>query len=189
MPKIRPKASQIMPGSAVDRAVCRIAKEIGQRDRPDADRTILVGIQTGGVQLARRLATQLAKLWNREVPVGQLDVAMHRDDLHRKFAPQVHPTSIPFDINEKLIVLVDDVLFSGRTCRAAMDALLDLGRPTRIQLAVLVDRGHREMPIQPDFVGKTVKTKIDDLVTAEILPEKGASGVFVEKQNHQPGPS
>lgn len=189
MPKAPPKSRPVMPGTAVDQAVARLAKEIGSRDRSEADRTILVGIQTGGVQLAKRLAVRLEQLWKRQVPVGQLDVAMHRDDLHRKFAPQVHPTSIPFDINDRLIVLVDDVLYSGRTCRAAMDALLDLGRPTRIQLAVLVDRGHREMPIQADFVGKTIKTAVDDTVAAEILPEKGASGVYIQKQNHKPGSS
>ena len=116
------------------------------------------GIPEGGVPLAQRLSATLKSIWNHAVPVGTLDVSMHRDDLGQRAAPQVHPTVVPFDVTGKTVVFVDDVLFSGRTIRAAMDALNDFGRPSCIQLAVLVDRGHRELPIKADFVGKNVPT-------------------------------
>ena len=118
----------------------------------------MVGIQRGGVPLGQRLGALLTGIWGQPVPTGSLDVSMHRDDLDRRVAPNVQPTVIPFDVTGKTVVLVDDVLFSGRTIRAAMDALNDFGRPRRIQLAVLIDRGHRELPIKADFVGKNVPT-------------------------------
>jgi len=152
-----PEPTVILDATAIQRALTRIAHEIAERNEPGAE-VALVGIPVGGDHLAARLAKILSAIWNHAVPVGVLDVTMHRDDLDDRVAPVVHPTEIPFDVNGKTVVLVDDVLFSGRTARAAMDALNDFGRPKKIQLAVLVDRGHRELPIKADFVGKNVPT-------------------------------
>jgi pyrimidine operon attenuation protein/uracil phosphoribosyltransferase len=141
----------------------------------------VVGIQRGGVPLARRMGALLAGIWGQPVPTGSLDVSMHRDDLDRRAAPNVQPTVIPFDVTGKTVVLVDDVLFSGRTIRAAMDALNDFGRPRRIQLAVLIDRGHRELPIKADFVGKNVPTAQTESVRVRLTEMGGADEVVVEK--------
>ena len=151
----------ILDAGAIGRALTRIAHEIAERNEHSPD-VVLVGIPAGGDVLARRLGDILSGIWKYPVPVGSLDVSMHRDDLDRRAAPEVHPTVMPFDVNGKTVVLVDDVLFSGRTTRAAMDALNDFGRPRKIQLAVLVDRGHRELPIKADFVGKNVPTGQDE---------------------------
>src|SRR5437899_4569488 len=151
------EGTQILNGMAIRRALARIAHEIAERNETSGE-VVLVGIQTGGVPIAQRLAANLAEIWKHPVPLGSLDVSMHRDDLDRRAAPNVQPTVIPFDVSGKTVVLVDDVLFSGRTIRAAMDALNDFGRPKQIQLAVLVDRGHRELPIKADFVGKNQPT-------------------------------
>lgn len=156
-----------MDTAAIQDAVARMAEEI-VRSNPNGVDLLLIGIQTGGVQLARQLREHLARRGATPADVGQLDVSMHRDDLDERPAPRVHPTSIPFDISGKNVVLVDDVLFSGRTTRAALDALHDLGRPRRIQLAVLVDRGHRELPIEADFVGATIVTAPEDRVNVEL---------------------
>ncbi len=152
-----PESTVIMNPQAIQRALTRIAHEIAEGNEPGSD-VVLIGIPEGGVPLAQRLSALLAGIWNHPIPVGTLDVSMHRDDLDQRAAPTVHPTVVPFDVTGKTVVLVDDVLFSGRTTRAAMDALNDFGRPRRIQLAVLVDRGHRELPIKADFVGKNVPT-------------------------------
>ena len=142
----------------------------------------LVGIQESGVPLAQRLAALLEKIWGHPVPVGSLDINLHRDDLDQRVAPQLHPTDIPFDINGRTVVLVDDVLFSGRTIRAAMDALTDFGRASRIQLAVLVDRGHRELPIRPDFVGKNIATRAGERVRVELTELQGRDLVTLERE-------
>ena len=169
-----------MNDAAIQRALVRIAHEIAERNE-NSEVVVLVGIQTGGVPLAERLAAALKELWGRPVPLGKLDVTMHRDDLDRRMAPDVHPTAIPFDVTGKTVVVVDDVLFRGRTMRAAMDALNDFGRPKRIQLAVLVDRGHRELPIKADFVGKNVPTSPSESVLV-VLNEPGQPDrVTVEK--------
>jgi len=162
----------ILDAPAIQRALTRIAHEIAERNERSAE-VALVGIPVGGDHLAARLAKILAAVWNHAVPVGILDTTMHRDDLDQRAAPTVHPTDIPFDVNGKTIVLVDDVLFSGRTTRAAMDALNDFGRPKKIQLAVLVDRGHRELPIKADFIGKNVPTSLDEKISL-LLTEAGA---------------
>jgi pyrimidine operon attenuation protein / uracil phosphoribosyltransferase len=143
----------------------------------------LVGVQSGGIHLAGRLARLLEQIWGHPVPLGHLDVAMHRDDLNHKAAPKVYPTVIPFDLNHKTVVLVDDVLFRGRTARAALDALNDFGRAKRIQLAVLVDRGHREIPIKADFVGKNVPTSALERVDVRLKEETENSEdvVYLEK--------
>ena len=152
-----PESTVILNAQAIHRALTRIAHEIAERNEHSSE-VVLIGIPEGGVPLAQHLSGILGKIWNHPVPVGTLDVSMHRDDLDQRAAPTVHPTVVPFDVTGKTVVLVDDVLFSGRTTRAAMDALNDFGRPRRIQLAVLVDRGHRELPIKADFVGKNVPT-------------------------------
>jgi pyrimidine operon attenuation protein/uracil phosphoribosyltransferase len=152
-----PESSLILNALGIQRSLTRIAHEITERNETTAD-IVLVGIQRGGVAVAERLGQILSGIVNQSVPVGTLDVNLHRDDLDQRAAPNLHPTKIPFDVTGKTVVLVDDVLFSGRTIRAALDALNDFGRPKRIQLAVLVDRGHRELPIKADFVGKNQPT-------------------------------
>jgi pyrimidine operon attenuation protein / uracil phosphoribosyltransferase len=175
-----PDSAVIMNSAAIQRAQVRIAHEIAERNE-NSEEVVLVAIQTGGAALAERLAAALKEIWGRPVPLGKLDVTMHRDDLDRRMAPDVHPTSIPFDVTGKTVVVVDDVLFKGRTMRAAMDALNDFGRPKRIQLAVLVDRGHRELPIKADFVGKNVPTSPSESVLV-LLNEPGLPDrVTVEK--------
>ena len=161
-----------MDGGAIQRALTRMAHEIAERNEK-SNEVVLVGIQKGGVPIAGRLSTILQDIWKQPVPTGMLDIAMHRDDIARQVAPAIHPTVMPFDITGKTVVLVDDVLFSGRTTRAAMDALNDFGRPKRIQLAVLVDRGHRELPIKADFVGKNVPTAVTEKIIVE-TKEQGA---------------
>ena len=168
-----PEPAVVLDALAIQRALTRIAHEIAERNEASAD-VALVGIPVGGDHLAARLAKMLAGIWHHPVPVGILDTTLHRDDLDRRVAPTVHPTDIPFDVTGKTVVLVDDVLFSGRTTRAAMDALNDFGRPKKIQLAVLVDRGHRELPIKADFVGKNVPTALDEKISL-LLTEAGAA--------------
>src|ERR1019366_2991293 len=140
-----PESTVILDVIANQCALTRIAHEIAERNENSAE-VVLVGIPEGGVPLAQRLGKILAEIWKHSVPTGSLDVSMHRDDLDQRAAPKIHPTVMPFDVNDKTVVLVDDVLFSGRTARAALDALNDFGRPKKILLAVLVDRGHRELP-------------------------------------------
>ena len=169
-----PESTIILNSQAIQRALTRIAHEIAERNEASGE-VALVGIQRGGVPVAQKLSALLAGIWNHTVPTGSLDVSMHRDDLGQRAAPNVLPTVIPFDVNGKTVVLVDDVLFSGRTIRAAMDSLNDFGRPKRIQLAVLVDRGHRELPIKADFVGKNVPTALGEKITVrgeEVVLEK-----------------
>jgi pyrimidine operon attenuation protein/uracil phosphoribosyltransferase len=168
-----PDSTVILDATVIQRALTRIAHEIAERNEHGTE-VVLVGIPVGGDHLAARLAKILAGIWNHGVPVGILDVTMHRDDLDDRIAPTVHPTDIPFDVTGKTVVLVDDVLFSGRTTRAAMDALNDFGRPNKIQLAVLVDRGHRELPIKADFIGKNVPTSRDEKISL-LLTESGAT--------------
>lgn len=175
-----PESTLVLNAAAIQRALVRIAHEIAERNETGHE-VVMVGIQRGGVPLAERLAAVLADIWGHAVPTGKLDVTMHRDDLDRRLAPDVQPTVIPFDVTGKTVVLVDDVLFKGRTTRAAMDALNDFGRPKRIQLAVLVDRGHRELPIKADFVGKNLPTSLTESVRV-VLHEPGREDeVVVEK--------
>ena len=152
-----PESNVILNADAIRRALTRVAHEIAERNDVSAE-VVLVGIPRGGVPLAQRLGKIMSEIWKHAVPIGSLDVSMHRDDLDQRAAPNIYPTDIPFDVTGKTVVLVDDVLFSGRTIRAALDALNDFGRPKKIQLAVLVDRGHRELPIKADFVGNNVPT-------------------------------
>jgi pyrimidine operon attenuation protein/uracil phosphoribosyltransferase len=165
----------------VRRAITRIAHEIIEGDK-GAHGIALVGIAKRGDDLARRLAAEIERIEGAAVPVGVLDITFYRDDIGMTAeAPQVHETRIDFDINGRTVVLVDDVLFTGRTIRAAMDALIDLGRPRRIRLAVLVDRGHRELPIRADFVGKNVPTRRSDDVRVLVSEIDGEDAVVVEE--------
>jgi pyrimidine operon attenuation protein/uracil phosphoribosyltransferase len=176
-----PEPTLILNAVAIQRALTRIGHEIAERNESSSE-VVLVGIQRGGVPLAERLAKALAEIWGQPVPSGSLDVCMHRDDLHQRAAPHVQPTVIPFDVTGKTVVLVDDVLYSGRTVRAAMDALNDFGRPRRIQLAVLIDRGHRELPIKADFVGKNVPTAHTEIVRVRLAENGGPDEVVLEKR-------
>lgn len=177
-----PDPAVILDATAIQRALTRIAHEITERNEASSE-VALVGIPVGGDHLAARLAKILSGIWNHPVPAGILDTSMHRDDLDQRVAPTVHPTVMPFDVNGKTIVLVDDVLFTGRTTRAAMDALNDFGRPKKIQLAVLIDRGHRELPVKADFIGKNVPTAADEKISL-LLTEAGAAKdeVLLEKK-------
>jgi pyrimidine operon attenuation protein/uracil phosphoribosyltransferase len=173
-------SAKVMEPADVRRALTRIAHEILERDK-GAEGVVLVGIADRGDDLARRLAAELRRIEGTEVPVGVLDITFYRDDIGlRAEAPEVHETRIPFDIGGKVVVLVDDVLFTGRTIRAAMDALMDFGRPRKIQLAVLVDRGHRELPIRADYVGKNVPTSRADDVRVLIEEMDGEDSVVLE---------
>lgn len=161
-----------MDASEIARAVTRIAHEILEKNK-GTEQLALVGIRTGGVHLAHRLVRRIREIENVNVPIGELDITLYRDDLsHRKDQPVLRKTSIPFNVSDLKVVLVDDVLFTGRTIRAAMDGLIDLGRPAEIQLAVLVDRGHRQLPIKANFVGKNIPTSRDELIEV-LLEEEG----------------
>jgi len=152
----------VMDAEAIRRSLTRIAHEIVERNRGVED-IVLVGVMSRGVPLAQRLAARLADLEPRPVPVGEIDASGHRDDLHLQTPARRRPSQVP-DIDGRTVILVDDVIWHGRTVRAAMDALLEFGRPRAIQLAVLIDRGHRELPIRPDYVGKNVPTSAAERV-------------------------
>ncbi len=178
MNKRREKA-QILDAAGIARAITRIAHEIVERNK-GTDEVVLVGLRSRGVDLAHRIATKLDEIGGTKVPVGALDITLYRDDLGRaETQPVVRRTDIPFAVNDKKVVLVDDVLYTGRTCRAAMDALMDLGRPRLLQLAVLVDRGHRELPIRADYVGKNVPTSNQEEVQVLLTEEDGADRVVI----------
>jgi pyrimidine operon attenuation protein/uracil phosphoribosyltransferase len=177
----------IMTEADIRRALTRIAHEILERNRGSAD-LVLVGLPTRGVPLAERLAAKLEMLEPVRVPVGKLDVTLYRDDLFpRTRRLQIRKTDLPTDITDKRVVLVDDVLFTGRTIRAAMDALIDHGRPRAIQLAVLIDRGHRELPIRADYVGKNVPTARAEDVNVRLVEVDGVDEVVIVQNRAAPG--
>jgi pyrimidine operon attenuation protein/uracil phosphoribosyltransferase len=166
-------ATIILDGAGIKRALTRIAHEILERNK-GVDELVLVGIRTGGIHIAGELASRLHEIEGESVPVGSVDITLYRDDLKGHTThPPVRKTDIPFSVEGKKVVLVDDVLFTGRTIRAAMDALMDHGRPQCIQLAVLIDRGHRELPIRADFVGRNVPTSLKEKIQ-----------VCFDKENH-----
>ena len=175
-----PEKTIILNAPAIHRVLTRIGHEIAERN-DNGKSVAIVGVQRGGIYLAERLGAILKNIWGETVPVGSLDVSMHRDDVGKQPAPKVHPTVIPFNLQDKTVVLVDDVLFSGRTTRAAMDALNDFGRPRRIQLAVLIDRGHREVPIKADFIGKNVPTSLNERIDVQLTEQGGEDVVYLEK--------
>lgn len=171
---------RILDGEALQRALTRMAHEIVERNA-DCQEVALVGIRTRGVPLAQRLARLVGTIVGQSVPTGELDIGMHRDDVGLRGAPAVGRSQIDFDVTGRTLVLVDDVLFTGRTIRAALDAVTDLGRPQRIQLAVLVDRGHRELPIRADFVGKNVPTALSERVRVRLKETDGVDEVVIER--------
>lgn len=155
---------ELLNSTEIEKAIVRIAHEIIEKNG-GTENLCLIGIQRGGVVVANRLASQLRSIEE----VGSLDISMYRDDIHTKEEqPIVRSTEIPFSLNDKTVILVDDVLYTGRSIRAAMDALIDFGRPARIQLAVLIDRGHRELPIRADYVGKNIPTAFNDSVEVDL---------------------
>lgn len=168
---------QILTADDMRRALARIAHEIDERNG-GVDNVVLIGVRSRGEPLARRIAAVIRDIEQIEVPVGVLDITLYRDDLKlRGPAARLGKTQVPFDLNGKVVVLVDDVLFTGRTVRAALDALADLGRPDRIQLAVMVDRGHRELPVRADFVGKNLPTARSERVVVRLREPDGIDQV------------
>jgi len=173
-----------MDADRISRALVRIAHEIVERNR-GVENLAVIGVRSRGVPLARRIAAALKSICGDDVPVGALDITLYRDDLMRTTVgpqPLVRRTEIPFSIDDRVIVLVDDVLFTGRTTRAALDALIDFGRPKAIQLVVLVDRGHRELPIKADYVGKNIPTSRRETVHVKLTDTDGSDEVSLESE-------
>lgn len=169
---------QILSEAEIQKAISRLAHEILEKNKA-AGNIVLVGIRTRGVFLAERLQKEIEKIQKTKLPLGVVDITLYRDDLGEIGAnPEVRETTLPFDVKGKIVVLVDDVLFTGRTIRAALDAVIDYGRPKAIQLAVLIDRGHRELPIKADYVGKNIPTAAHEQVILK-LKEKDGSDVAV----------
>ena len=171
----------VMDKEGIDRCLTRIAYEILEKTKGMGS-LVLVGIRTGGVYLAERLKKKISGIEGEEIPLGILDVTLYRDDLSTtRKKPRLGKTNIPFSLDDKKVVLVDDVLFTGRTIRAAMDALIDFGRPQIIQLAVLIDRGHRELPIRADFVGKNLPSSLWEAVSVNLVEKNGLDEVIIEE--------
>ena len=170
--------SQLLSPDGIDRSLRRISHEILERNAASLDDLALVGVLTRGVPLARRIAENLDRFEGLTAPVGSLDITLHRDDLSGE-DPEVKGSHVPFDVSGKTVVLVDDVLYTGRTARAAIEALLELGRPAAVRLAILVDRGHRELPIRADHVGKNVPTARGQRVLVNLEETDGEDGVIV----------
>ena len=169
---------QVMTADDLGRAIRRIAHEILERHR-GAENVMLVGVHTRGVPLAEEIADAIDAFERIKVPVGELDIGLYRDDLGLRPTTRLSRTLIPIDLTGETVILVDDVLFTGRTARSALDALLDLGRPAKIELAVMVDRGHRQLPIRADYVGKNIPTAPEDRVAVRLESVDGRSGVWV----------
>ena len=179
-PTFREKA-RVLDAEAIRRTIARIAHEIIERNK-GTGQLALIGIRSRGATLAKRLAAQIESIEGASVPVGILDITLYRDDLSRiAHNPVVHATDIPFDITEFRQVVIDDVLFTGRSVRAAIDALIDLGRPQAIQLAVLIDRGHRELPVRADYVGKNIPTSQRERVEVRLSEADGKDEVVIEE--------
>ena len=179
------KSKVLLDEEQIGRTLARMTHEIAEQ-APDLAAVVLVGIQSGGVELAARLAELFDTFYSIKPPTGAIDITFYRDDLDIRLGreygqPKVRTTDLPFDINEKVVVLVDDVLYTGRTIRAAIDALFDYGRPQAVRLAVLVDRGHRDLPIRPDFVGKNVPTSRSERVVVHLKEGDGVDEVVIEE--------
>ena len=176
-----PKAV-VLDGDAMRRALTRIAHEIIERNK-GIQECVLVGIQTRGADIARRLQERIEQIEGKTIELGVLDISLYRDDLSTKQdEPVVQKPEFPFSLQNRTVILVDDVLYTGRTARAAMDACMDVGRPSRIQLAVLVDRGHRELPIRADFVGKNVPTSTEEAIVVQLEEVDGTEQVIIEEK-------
>jgi pyrimidine operon attenuation protein / uracil phosphoribosyltransferase len=187
LPALTRASRALLDADAIERTLARIAHEIVERNT-DLDHVALVGIHTRGVPLAQRLRRLIGQFTDRDIALGTLDITFHRDDLYvrggeapRHPQPVVHATKLDFPLEGKTCVLVDDVLYTGRTVRAAIDALFEYGRPARVQLAVLVDRGHRELPIRPDYVGKNLPTASDEHIQVQLLEIDEVDRVLLEK--------
>lgn len=173
------KKAIVLDDQAIRRALTRIAHEIIERNK-GIENCILVGIKTRGIYLANRLGERITQIEGKKIQIGEVDITLYRDDLTKKdLDPLVKGSHIPTDVTNKRIILVDDVLYTGRTVRSAMDALIDIGRPAQIQLAVLVDRGHRELPIRADFVGKNIPTSSNEIVVVELEEFDKADSVTI----------
>ncbi|MFH1779431.1 MAG: bifunctional pyr operon transcriptional regulator/uracil phosphoribosyltransferase PyrR [Candidatus Omnitrophota bacterium] len=178
---LRDKA-KIMDTEQLDKTLTRIAHEIIEKNK-DIERIAIVGIRTRGAFLAERLANKIKDIGKKEIRVGILDITLYRDDLTMiAEQPVVHKTEIDFDIQDKIIILVDDVLYTGRTIRCALDALIDFGRPRNIQLVVLIDRGHRELPIRADYVGKNIPTSQNEIVQVKIVEVDGVDEIIIQEK-------
>ena len=186
-PLIAPGARTVLEAGDIRRILTRIAHEIVERNK-GTDDMVLLGIPTRGVHLARRLAARLGEIEEQPVAIGSLDITMHRDDLRRQPIRPIFATEVPGGVDDRVVVLVDDVLYSGRTIRAALDALSDLGRPRAVRLAVLVDRGHRELPIRADHVGKNLPTSTAERVRVLLAEHDGQDGVLIEGGVIEGGP-
>lgn len=174
---------EVVDEVTMKRALTRITYEIIERNKGVQD-IVLIGIKTRGIFIAQRIAERLKQLEHIEVPVGELDITLYRDDKKAQDdEPELHSSDIPFSIEGKEVILVDDVLFTGRTIRAALDAVIDLGRPTRISLAVLVDRGHRELPIRADYVGKNIPTALKEEIIVEMEENDGQDRILIQKED------
>ncbi len=174
------QVTQVMDESEIRRALTRIAHEIIERNK-GVQNLVIVGIQSRGVPMAQRLAKLISDIEGAQVPVGSLNVALYRDDFDKHPARTISASDIPFDVTDKRVVLVDEVLYTGRTTRAALDALMDLGRPAVVQLAVLIDRGHRELPIRADYVGKNLPTSRKERVDVHWVETHGEDAVLIVK--------
>lgn len=173
---------EVVDAVTMKRALTRISYEIIERNKGIQD-IVLVGIKTRGIYIAQRLAERLKLLEDIDVPVGELDITLYRDDVKDMEEPELHSSDVPVSIEGKEVILVDDVLYTGRTIRAAMDAVMDLGRPRKISLAVLVDRGHRELPIRADYVGKNIPTSKTEEIIVEMEERDGADRIMISKGN------
>lgn len=175
--------AQIMDEKGISRALIRIAHEIIEKNKGVQD-VALIGIKRRGVPLAKRIAEEIYNIEDVKVNVGVLDITLYRDDLSLKSEqPVLNSTSVDFDIKDKIIVLVDDVLYTGRTARAALDAVIDIGRPKAIQLAILIDRGHRELPIRADYVGKNVPTSRNEVISVNLKEIDGENKVIISEMD------
>ena len=179
------KLIEVMDEPSVARTIKRMAHEIIERNR-GVDDMAVIGIRTRGAILAERIVTAIEEIEKISLPLGLLDITLYRDDVHSRLEqPVVQKTEIIFRVADKVVILVDDVLFTGRTARAALDAIIDFGRPKCIQFAVLVDRGHRELPIRADYVGKNIPTSINERVVVRMQEQDGSDGIYIEKPTEE----
>jgi len=180
--KFREK-SKVLDSEGIDKAIKRVAHEILEKNQGSLEHLVMIGIMTRGVTLAARLKEEMRRIEGKTFPLGTLDITLYRDDLTQiAQSPVVHETRVDFDITDRKVVLVDDVLFTGRTVRCALDELIDFGRPRAVQLAVLIDRGHRDFPIRADYVGKNLPTSLQEIVQVRLKETDGVDEVVIEEE-------